>query len=145
MGRPLNHQHPTSKIQHPFPEIHLPKDCKLTIYVMISGSRGNISLIGFIYHSIVLKLTYFLLVLLLLSPLWAVQQSGSVRSGGLPIPGATITATQGEQKIVTTTDDAGQYTFNNLPAGQWTLKVEIFGFTPARRDLPIDTNPRTLH
>ena len=111
---------------------------------MISGSRGNISLIGFIYHSIVPKLTYFLLFPLLLTPLWAVQQSGSVRSGGLPIPGATITAIQGEQKIVTTTDDAGQYTFNNLPAGQWTLQVEIFGFTPARRELSIDDKPSTI-
>jgi trimeric autotransporter adhesin len=111
---------------------------------MISGSRGNISLIGFIYHSIVPKLTCFLLFPLLLAPLWAVQQSGSVRSGGLAIPGATVTATQGEQKIVTTTDDAGQYTFNNLPAGQWTLQVEIFGFTPAHREVSIDDKPSTI-
>ena len=51
---------------------------------------------------------------------------------------------QGEQKIVTTTDDAGQYTFNNLPAGAWTLQVEIFGFTPSRREVTIDDKPSTL-
>ena len=90
------------------------------------------------------KLTYFLLFPLLLTPLWAVQQSGSVRSGGLPIPGATITATQGEQKIVTTTDDAGQYTFNNLAAGVWKLQVEIFGFSPASREVTIDDKPSTI-
>ena len=50
---------------------------------------------------------FLFLFLLVLTPLWAVQQSGMVRSGGLAIPGATVTATQGEQKIVTTTDDAG--------------------------------------
>ena len=89
------------------------------------------------------KSIYFLF-LFLLTPLWAVQQSGTVRSGGLAIPGATVTASQGEQKIVTTTDDAGQYTFNNLPAGAWTLQVEIFGFTQSRREVTIDDKPSTL-
>ena len=90
------------------------------------------------------KPIYFLFFLFLLTPLWAVPQSGTVRSGGLAIPGATVTATQGEQKIVTTTDDAGQYTFNNLPGGAWTLQVEIFGFTPSRREVTIDDKPSTL-
>jgi hypothetical protein len=90
------------------------------------------------------KPIHFLFFLFLLTPLWAVQQSGTVRSGGLAIPGATVMATQGEQKIVTTTDDAGQYTFNNLPAGAWTLQVDIFGFTAARREVTIDDKASTL-
>jgi hypothetical protein len=90
------------------------------------------------------KLFYFLFFPLLLTPMWAVQQGGTVRSGGLAIPGATVTATQGEQKIVTTTDDSGQYTFNNLPAGAWTLQVDIFGFTPARREITVDDKPSTI-
>src|SRR5260370_18055875 len=88
------------------------------------------------------KSIYFLF--LLLTPSWAVQQSGTVRSGGFPIPGATVTAAQGEQKIVTTTDDGGQYTFNNLPAGAWTLQVDIFGFTTARRQVTIDDKASSL-
>ncbi len=88
------------------------------------------------------KSIYFLF--LLLTPSWAVQQSGTVRSGGFPIPGATVTAAQGEQKIVTTTDDGGQYTLNNLPAGAWTLQVDIFGFTTARRQVTIDDKASSL-
>jgi len=30
---------------------------------------------------------------------------GIVRSGGLPVPGATVSAIQGDKKLVTTTDD----------------------------------------
>jgi hypothetical protein len=142
--RPFQSQPTQPKIWNPTLEILPPKDCKPRIYVMISTCAGNISLLGFIYHSIVPKLILFLLFPLLLTPMWAVQQSGSVRSGGLAIPGATVTATQGEQKVVTTTDDAGQYTFNNLAAGAWTLQVEIFGFTPARREVTVDDKPSNI-
>src|SRR5260370_28290998 len=51
---------------------------------------------------------------------------------------------QGEQKIVTTPDDAGQYTFNNLAAGVWKLQVETFGFSPASREVTIDDKPSTI-
>jgi len=34
-------------------------------------------------------------------------QSGIVRSGNQPIPGATVTTTQGNQKFVTATGDDG--------------------------------------
>src|SRR5207253_91335 len=87
---------------------------------------------------------YCLLFVLLLSPLSAAQQSGTVRSGELTIPGAIITATQGEQKIVTTTDDGGQYVFANLPAGAWTLQVEMFGFKAAQREITVDDKPGTI-
>src|SRR5260221_3365416 len=84
---------------------------------------------------------YCLLIVLLLSPLFAAQQSGSVRSGKLTIPGSTITATQGEKKVVTTTDDGGQYVFANLPAGAWTFQVEMFGFNAAQREITLDDKP----
>ena len=87
---------------------------------------------------------YFLLFMLLLCPLFAAQQSGTVRSGDLVIPGATITATQGDTKIVTTADESGQYVFKDLPAGAWTLQVDMFGFTPARREVTVDDKPTVL-
>ena len=87
---------------------------------------------------------YFLLFMLVLCPLFAAQQSGTVRSGDLVIPGATITATQGDKKIVTTADESGQYVFKDLPAGAWTLQVAMFGFTPARREVTVHDKPSTL-
>src|SRR5262245_26643073 len=87
---------------------------------------------------------YFLLFVLVMSPLFAAQQSGTVRSGDLAIPGATITATQAEHKVVTTTDDGGQYVFTDLPAGAWTLQVDMFGFKAARREITIDEKPGAI-
>ena len=62
-------------------------------------------------------------------------QSGFVRSGNQPIPGATLTATQGEKKFVTVTDGDGHYTFPPLSEGNWTVAVEMFGFTPLKQEV----------
>src|SRR5690349_19086842 len=59
---------------------------------------------------------------------WTAEHHGTVQSGGLPIPGATVTAIQNDQKLVTTTDEQGRYAFANLPDGVWTIRVEMFGF-----------------
>ena len=68
------------------PPIPSPKDCKLTIYVMISASRGNISLQ--VSSNTNSAETYlFPACFITAHPAVAVQR-GSVRSGGLPIPGA---------------------------------------------------------
>ncbi len=62
-------------------------------------------------------------------------QSGFVRSGNQAIPGATLTATQGEKKSVTATDGDGHYTFPPLGEGTWTVAVEMFGFAPLKQDV----------
>ncbi len=62
------------------------------------------------------------------SGLLAAEHHGVVKSGGLPIPGATVTATMGDKKIITTTDENGAYAFNNLSDGTWTLEIEMLGF-----------------
>lgn len=62
-------------------------------------------------------------------------------SDGQPIPGATVIATQGERKIVTTTDEAGRYTIENLGPGPWTFQVEMFGFAPARKEIHAGEGP----
>src|SRR5262249_23967091 len=59
-------------------------------------------------------------------------------------PGATVTAAQGEKKIATTTDESSQYVFNDLPAGLWTLRVEMFGFAAAQRDVTVEDKPSNL-
>ena len=52
-----------------------------------------------------------------------VTQFGVVRALGRPIPGATITASQGDHKVVTTTDESGRYELDGLTRGDWTIKV----------------------
>jgi hypothetical protein len=52
-----------------------------------------------------------------IASMFASEQSGQVLFAGLPVPGASIIATQGEKKVVTTTDQQGSYTFADLPDG----------------------------
>src|ERR1019366_4300620 len=58
-------------------------------------------------------------------------QSGFVKSANQPIPGATVTATIGDRKLVTTTDPSGHYAFSAAPAGECSIEVRMFGFEPA--------------
>ncbi len=55
-------------------------------------------------------------------------QSGFVKSGDQPIPGATITIRQGDANFSTSTDVDGHYGFPPLGPGKWSATVEIFGF-----------------
>lgn len=65
-----------------------------------------------------------------------VHVTGTVRCAGLPIPGATVTASQGAQKLSTTTDETGQYDLE-LSKGTWNVQVEMMAFTPARREVVV--------
>jgi len=67
----------------------------------------------------------------------ASEHHGVVQSGGLPVPGATVSAIQGDKKIVTTTDDQGGYSFPNLADGVWTIEVDMFGFAKLSREVGI--------
>lgn len=67
----------------------------------------------------------------------AVAQSGIVKSNGLPIPGATVTAIQGGRKTVTTTDENGRYDFSSLTPGTYTFEVQMFGFRVERREAQV--------
>ena len=71
------------------------------------------------------------------SGLMAAEHHGTVESGGLPVPGATVTAIQGDKKMVTTTDDQGAYSFPELADGTWTITVEMMGFAKLTRDIGI--------
>src|SRR5579884_1462040 len=67
--------------------------------------------------------------------------TGILRSNGLPIPGATITATQGSKKLVTTTDETGRYEFDNVAPGTWTLQAEMLAFGTIHRDVTVASAP----
>ena len=70
----------------------------------------------------------------------ASEHHGAVKSAGLPLPGATITITQGDKKLVTTTDERGAYSFRDLADGVWNLEIEMFGFAKVTRDIGIAPN-----
>lgn len=63
--------------------------------------------------------------------------SGKVQYNGLPVPGASVTATQGDTKIAALTDAQGAYAFEGLADGTWKLDVEISGFAPQSAEAAI--------
>jgi len=67
------------------------------------------------------------------------RHEGLVRSGGLPVPGAVVTATQGNRKLVTLTDEDGRYSLAGLSAGMWKLEVELTGFQRTQRTIELPT------
>ena len=68
------------------------------------------------------------------------QQTGSVRAADQFIPGATITATQDDKKVVAYTDESGQYKLN-LGPGVWDIQIEMLGFTPLHGPVTVGTDP----
>lgn len=71
-------------------------------------------------------------------------QSGTVTSGGQPIPGATVTATCGSDKITTVTDDAGRFAMGGLPSTPCSFTVAMFGFDAAPRQVTASAAPLTF-
>ena len=65
---------------------------------------------------------------------------GQVTSGGLPVPGATVKATQGTRQFSTTTDQEGLYSFPGLTDGTWTIEVEMTGFATLKQEVEIGPN-----
>lgn len=75
------------------------------------------------------------LILLFAVPLFPASHSGLIRFNGLPVPGATATAIQGNPKFTAATDLRGIYTFPDLPAGTWTIRIEMPGFQPLSKEI----------
>src|SRR5213592_2191803 len=69
--------------------------------------------------------------------LTAAEHHGSVKFGGLPLPGASVTATQGDKKFIALTDERGAYSFAELPDGTWTVQVEMLCFSPLKKDVTV--------
>ncbi len=68
-------------------------------------------------------------------------QTGVVRSAGQTIPGATVTAECGTDKITTVTDDAGRFEMGGLPSTSCKYTVLIFGFEPLQKDAVASSTP----
>jgi hypothetical protein len=79
-----------------------------------------------------------LIAILAFSPvLSATEHYGQVGFTGLAVPGATVTATQGDKKLVTTTDQSGVYRFADLTEGTWAISIEMRGFAPLAREISV--------
>ncbi|HEY4362675.1 MAG TPA: carboxypeptidase regulatory-like domain-containing protein [Bryobacteraceae bacterium] len=74
----------------------------------------------------------------------AFGQSGTVTTGGQPIPGVTVKATQGERVLTTVTDDDGTFQFQNMAPGAWTVEADMFGFEHMRKDTQIAATPTKI-
>jgi hypothetical protein len=86
------------------------------------------------------SLVYCSLAIVACTLLPASEHHGIVRFAGLPVPGATITATKGDKKQIAVTDPQGIYTFADLPDGVWNLQVEMLCFTPLKNEVAIAPN-----
>jgi hypothetical protein len=72
--------------------------------------------------------------------LCATRYSGSVRAADQFIPGATVTASQGNTKAVAYTDDAGRYSLDLAP-GVWEIQVEMLGFDTVHEQVNVGSEP----
>ena len=65
------------------------------------------------------------------------EQKGTVKFGGLPVPGATVTASQGDKKVIAVTDQEGKYVLPDLADGDWTVEIEMQGFQTLKQDVKV--------
>lgn len=63
------------------------------------------------------------------------EYRGRVSFGGVAVPGATVTVTQGATMLTAVTDAGGFYYFADLADGQWKLEIHLFGFVPVEQDV----------
>ena len=75
------------------------------------------------------------------------QINGIVKdSGGLPLPGVTVTMTQTDTGLVrnTVTNETGAYIITNLPVGPYKLEASLQGFRTYAQTgivLQVNSNP----
>ena len=66
-----------------------------------------------------------------------IAHSGTVRSAGQAIPGATVMASGADSKLTTTTDEQGQYRFEKMVPGAWKFEIQMPGFRSASREIAV--------
>jgi trimeric autotransporter adhesin len=70
----------------------------------------------------------------------AAEYHGQVFFNSFSVPGATITATHGDLKVVSTTDQQGMFRFPALTDGVWTIEVSMQCFSSIKREVVIGPN-----
>ncbi|HEV2646690.1 MAG TPA: carboxypeptidase-like regulatory domain-containing protein [Acidobacteriaceae bacterium] len=69
----------------------------------------------------------------------ASEYRGQVTFNGMGLPGSTVTvtATQGDKKVVAVSDDQGLFNFPDLADGKWTLTVQMTGFAALKQEITV--------
>jgi trimeric autotransporter adhesin len=67
----------------------------------------------------------------------ASEYRGQVTFGGLPLPGATVTVTQGTKKVSVVTDQGGLYTFPDLADGPAKIEIEMQCFSSIQAEISV--------
>ncbi len=73
----------------------------------------------------------------------ASEYRGEVTFNGLPVPGATVTISNRDQKLTAITDLQGLYSFLDLTSGSsgpWTIAIEMLGFETIKQEVIIAPN-----
>jgi len=70
----------------------------------------------------------------------ASEHHGQVTFNGLPLPGATVTATHGADKFAAVTDSRGVYSFPELKDGTWIIEVQKLFFGPLKQEIVVAPN-----
>lgn len=65
------------------------------------------------------------------------EHKGQVLFGGLPLPGATVTASRDGRQISSVSDQMGNYLFPELADGAWKVKVEMLCFQPSELEVVV--------
>ncbi len=68
---------------------------------------------------------------------FASESKGVVTLNGLPVPGVTVTATQGTEKVQVVTGPGGGYVFADLADGKWTVTVDMLCFKPMTQEVTV--------
>src|ERR1700679_2005853 len=80
----------------------------------------------------------FALALLALSSIaQASENRGQVTFNGSPVPGATITATQGSSRFVAISNEDGSYEFPDLPDGTWKITISMTDFATVEQVISV--------
>ena len=80
------------------------------------------------------------IAVLAVSVLAASEYRGEVTFGGLPVPGATVTAVKGDQRFAAISDLQGLYLFPDLTDGAWTVEIQMLGFEAVKQEVTIGHN-----
>jgi hypothetical protein len=70
----------------------------------------------------------------------ATEYHGQVNFGGVPVPGATVTLTQGDKVVSVVTDSQGLYEFPDVADGAWKIEIRMRGFSPLIGDVTVAAN-----
>ena len=81
----------------------------------------------------------FAVLLVLTRIACAAEYRGQILFNGMPVPGATVTATQGDKHLSVRSDRRGTYSFPDLADGVWNIHIEMKCF--ASIDEPVTISP----